>query len=232
MIHSSESISHFVQLIWSLIIKIKTNQLNRRKKFVEDREKKMNREKKKIFIIFIIFFLLNLIILKMKSIHEIDQENNCLSKKRKWKRNIYLFFLFSVEKYRSKLFCFILISKKHFNERAKILFETWGKRCGTFRFVLQFKNKKEKENFQNENHFPIIELSPFSSFSSSFWNSSFDDNYLNLSEKLRQTIFHLYSNYQNYFWYLKADDDTFIIIENLLRLLITKTKLIDQRFSF
>jgi hypothetical protein len=51
-----------------------------------------------------------------------------------------------------------------------------------------------------------------------------DETYSHLPNKVRAALIFFHQHYPNYDWYLKADDDTYIIVENLLRFLISTLK--------
>ncbi|CAF4627649.1 unnamed protein product, partial [Rotaria magnacalcarata] len=51
-----------------------------------------------------------------------------------------------------------------------------------------------------------------------------DETYSHLPDKVRSSLLYFNEYYPNYDWYLKADDDTYIIVENLLRFLISTIK--------
>lgn len=48
------------------------------------------------------------------------------------------------------------------------------------------------------------------------------DDYEHLTIKVSLSFLHVYQHYAHYDWYLKADDDTFVIVSNLRRFLDEK----------
>jgi len=104
----------------------------------------------------------------------------------------------------------VLTSEIHLDNRARVVYETWGQRCGKFLFIGRFNSTNIQKNFP---HLPIENVPNLP-----------HENYSNLPEKVRQTLLHFNRFHSDYDWYLKADDDTFIIVENLLRFLISKLK--------
>lgn len=123
-----------------------------------------------------------------------------------------------VEKYRSRLFCFVLTNEENLESRGRAVYETWGQRCGKFVFVSRLNSslnckKQNEKDFNGLCRFPIEYITTLP-----------DENYSNLPNKVRSSLLHFNEFYPNYDWYLKADDDTYIIVENLLRFLISTIK--------
>ena len=124
-----------------------------------------------------------------------------------------------VDYYRSRLFCFVLTNQGNLETRGRAVYETWGHRCGRFIFVTRLNSSRSYTIFDNENNkleegqLPIQYIPTLP-----------EENYQNLPEKVRQILLFCSEHYPNYDWYLKADDDTFIIVENLLRFLISTMK--------
>ncbi|CAF4612495.1 unnamed protein product [Rotaria sp. Silwood2] len=108
-----------------------------------------------------------------------------------------------LDKYRSRLFCFVLTNEANLESRARAVYETWGRRCGRFVLVSRLNSSIKYE-------LPIENIPTLP-----------DETYSHLSDKVRASLLFFNEYYPNYDWYLKADDDTYIIVENLLRFLIS-----------
>lgn len=107
------------------------------------------------------------------------------------------------------MLCFVLTTEEHLENRARAVYETWGRRCGKFLFITRFNSSSIKKN-SDDKKLPIENVPKLP-----------NELYSNLPGKVRQTLLYLNEHYPDYDWYLKADDDTFIIVENLLRFLIS-----------
>jgi hypothetical protein len=57
------------------------------------------------------------------------------------------------------------------------------------------------------------------------------ENYSQLTDKMFGTYKYIYKKYSNYDWYLKADDDTFIFMDNLKKFLRSKNSSIPINFG-
>ncbi|KAK6186502.1 hypothetical protein SNE40_008531 [Patella caerulea] len=94
---------------------------------------------------------------------------------------------------KDKILCWVLTAPKFLDNRAKAVKNTWGKRCDKTLFF------------------------------SSAANASFPTIGLNVSEgrdalpnKTIRAFTYCYENYgQDFDWFMKADDDTYVIVENL-----------------
>lgn len=108
----------------------------------------------------------------------------------------------------ARIFCIILSSDKSYKERARSVYHTWATKCDNFKFVLKLttsivalSTNKTKPDLSD-----ILEPDGIE-----------PDNYFKLTDKVLLTFKHLYNSpgYNSYDWYLKADDDTFIFVDNL-----------------
>jgi hypothetical protein len=50
------------------------------------------------------------------------------------------------------------------------------------------------------------------------------DRYNKLTDKIYKSFKYLYNNYNDYDWYLKADDDTYVFVDNLRKFLSNKNR--------
>lgn len=96
-----------------------------------------------------------------------------------------------------RVLCWVLTSPKTLNTRAKAVNETWGKRCT----ILLFMSSKADS-------------------SSSVIGLEVKEGRQHLWEKTRAAWGHVLDHYiEEADWFMKADDDTFVIVENLKRFL-------------
>ena len=95
--------------------------------------------------------------------------------------------------------------------------ETWAQGCDKYLFITKFLNEtlnSSVESIDNEFGLPLLQPSNLK-----------QDNYDDLTTKVYRTFADVYLNYNNYDWYLKADDDTYFRMENLREFLMDKNSL-------
>jgi hypothetical protein len=121
---------------------------------------------------------------------------------------------------KKQLFCLVITHKNSFETKAKVMYNAWVKNCDKHFFIATVPNGYKPAKHQNPSD--GIEL---------IYNSSFTllqppdykvDNYKILTDKVYQTLKYLYKNYNDYEYYLKCDDDTFIFVDNLRQFLSEK----------
>jgi hypothetical protein len=94
--------------------------------------------------------------------------------------------------------------------QAQVVSQTWAHHCDKH-FLITSINETMGRMFPNksiENNEPFPMLQPA---------GLVNDTYTQLTSKLYATIKHIYKHHNDYDWYLKADDDTFIFVDNLLK---------------
>ncbi|XP_017155228.1 glycoprotein-N-acetylgalactosamine 3-beta-galactosyltransferase 1 isoform X2 [Drosophila miranda] len=92
----------------------------------------------------------------------------------------------------TRVLCMVLTSPKSHRTRAIHIKRTWGSRCNELIFV---STKSDKE-------LGTVAL-------------KVKEGYSNLWGKTRAGLQYVYTHFQNYDWFLKADDDTYVVMENL-----------------
>lgn len=113
-----------------------------------------------------------------------------------------------------KVLCWIMTCPTTHKEKAIHVKKTWGRRCNKLLFMSTAKGRKlliycsvmSQNNFLDDN-IDAIEL-PVSEGRDNLW------------AKTREAFKYIYKNHLNdYDWFLKADDDTYVVVENLRYLL-------------
>ena len=95
-----------------------------------------------------------------------------------------------------RIYCLILTSPQHFNTRARAVNSTWAKRCDRHFFISESSNDTKGLPIA-----PLANITP---------------GYSHLTQKTRLALHYVYENFANdYDWIFKADDDTYLFVENL-----------------
>lgn len=90
---------------------------------------------------------------------------------------------------------------------------TWGRKCDNYNLI-------NLVYFSSSNLTNDTDPSLFSHVQNFFQpSSSIIDPSARITDKALKTIQHVYSYYQDYDWYLKAEDDSFIFVDNLRKFL-------------
>jgi len=104
-----------------------------------------------------------------------------------------------------RVLCLILTSPKSFLTRTKAVHETWAPRCDRHFFVTEYP----QNNITSE-EFNIIEQIPIAPI------ENITAGYNHLTQKSTLAFLFAYENYFDDFdWFVKADDDTYLIVEHL-----------------
>jgi len=101
----------------------------------------------------------------------------------------------------SSIFCLVLTTHENIYTKDKAVNDTWGMRCKKTLFVSN-------------------QLVPISNV---VYLDNVHDGRHHLTVKVVKSFDHVYNNFRGYGWYLKADDDTYVILDNL-RLLLSYFK--------
>jgi hypothetical protein len=95
-----------------------------------------------------------------------------------------------------RIYCLILTTPQYFDTRARAVNSTWAPRCDKFSFISEYSNDTKG--------LPIAPLANISS------------GYGHLTQKTTLALHYVYEKYLNDFdWFVKADDDTYIFVDNL-----------------
>jgi hypothetical protein len=95
-----------------------------------------------------------------------------------------------------RIYCLILTSPQYFDTRARAVHSTWAPRCDGYSFVSEYSNDTKG-----------LPIAPIGNLSSGYWR---------LTLKTTLAFHYVYEHFYNdYDWFVKADDDTYLFIENL-----------------
>jgi len=105
----------------------------------------------------------------------------------------------------TRVLCLILTSPKNFLTRAKAVNETWAPRCDGYFFITERVSESlSPEQVKFTEQVPIAPI------------KNITPGYEHLTQK--STLAFLFA-YENYFndtdWFVKADDDTFLLVDHL-----------------
>jgi glycoprotein-N-acetylgalactosamine 3-beta-galactosyltransferase len=128
--------------------------------------------------------------------------------------------IYSLFKSRSpspRIFCMIMTKVDSLDSKAKVVVDTWGKKCDNYKLISLFppSTLSESSNIASDVYEIGDILRP-----PGFVN----DTYGKLTDKVLLTLKYVYQKYNDYDWYLKADDDTFIFVDNLREFLNDKNR--------
>ena len=127
------------------------------------------------------------------------------------------------------LFCFILTNPNNFFTKAVNIHHTWAKQCDNHKFIsvipTMYLNTSQViiSNGTIEIAYPIPLLHPF---------GLQKEVYKKLTDKIYATIIALFRHYNYYDWYLKADDDTFIFVDNLREFISNKSLTAPAKYGY
>jgi hypothetical protein len=101
--------------------------------------------------------------------------------------------------------CLILTSPKNFRTHAKAVNRTWGPHCDRYFFITEYNEENmTSEQINIGQQLPIAPI------------KNITVGYDHLTQKSTLAFLFVYENYFNDFdWFIKADDDTYLIVEHL-----------------
>lgn len=122
-----------------------------------------------------------------------------------------------------KIFCMILTQRKNIETKAKSVLLNWANQCDDYIFSTSIPPEYISRNTVNINGSIETYVNGAKIVQPNGLNEA-TDKYKNLSRKVFLTFKDIYNRYGEFDWYLKADDDTFIMMENLRDFLKDKSK--------
>lgn len=123
-----------------------------------------------------------------------------------------------------RIFCMILTSPSNLDKKAIYIEQSWAYKCDNHKFItvipeeyIKFNKKLMEKLKQNETvafnstMLPLYQPAGF-----------LKENYSKLTDKVFLMLRDVYKNFNDYDWYLKADDDTMIFVDNMREFLADK----------
>ncbi len=102
----------------------------------------------------------------------------------------------SYSKAQIRIYCLILTTPQYFATRARAVNATWASRCDRFSFISEYSNDTKG-----------LAIAPIANISS---------GYGHLTQKSTLAFHYAYEKFYNdYEWFVKADDDTYLFVDNL-----------------
>jgi len=131
------------------------------------------------------------------------------------------------EKTYPRIFCMILTHSGNLKTRARAVEDAWATKCDKYKFIAVIPNE-----WINKSNLIISNATIFNKgFELVYENMNYlqpmgylIDEYEKLTEKMFQTFKYVYKHYNDYDFYLKADDDTFVFVDNLRKFLSDKNR--------
>jgi glycoprotein-N-acetylgalactosamine 3-beta-galactosyltransferase len=119
-----------------------------------------------------------------------------------------------------KLFCIITTHQSKLDTKCKTSYDTWVKECDDYVYLTMIPNNTKSNLFEIKYGIDKINLLQPPGFT--------NDNYRRLTDKVYSAFKYIYNRNNatktSYDWYFKADDDTFVFMDNLRDYLKDKNK--------
>lgn len=125
-----------------------------------------------------------------------------------------------------KIFCMIISTKSNYLTKVKTVYNSWAYKCDYSMFIMQIPDNVSLAlnlTLDNQTINDGIEVN-YNSINILQPPNLTKDVYIKLTDKIFNTFKYVYNKYNNYDWYLKTDDDTFVFVDNLRDFLSSKNK--------
>ena len=122
-----------------------------------------------------------------------------------------------------RIFCMILTQKKNIETKVKSVHTNWAYKCDGYVFSTAIPSEYINEKSLKVNDSIITYVNGVKILQPCGLNET-SDIYDELTRKVYRSFQYVYNQYEAFDWYLKADDDTFIMMDNLREFLGNKDK--------
>ena len=120
---------------------------------------------------------------------------------------------------RATIFCLILTTSKNFDRKARVVYESWAKHCDNYKFISLLPNYIVTDGQSNKTNYGILLDYGFDILQPPGLEN---DTYRKLTDKVFLSFKYISQKYNDYDWYLKADDDSFVFVDNLRKFVSDK----------
>jgi glycoprotein-N-acetylgalactosamine 3-beta-galactosyltransferase len=117
----------------------------------------------------------------------------------------------------ARVFCVILTQPSSLRTKAKAVHETWAKECDDHKFITVIPPRlsnvtfKIGESLETQQGMKLLQAAGFNS-----------ESYTKLTDKIYRSFIEIYKRYNNFDFYLKVDDDTFVFMDHLKQFLVSQ----------
>jgi glycoprotein-N-acetylgalactosamine 3-beta-galactosyltransferase len=124
---------------------------------------------------------------------------------------------------RPRIFCMILTSKENLDGKARVIVKAWGHKCDAYKLISLIPDSLRLAGEESTGNMSLSGASQLNEIADILQPTGLiEDSYGKLTDKVFLTLKYLHKSYNDYDWYLKADDDTFIFVDNLRDFLADK----------
>lgn len=119
----------------------------------------------------------------------------------------------------TRLFCIVAV-RDPYDVKAQTVARVWGRKCDAFKFISVIPKNMTELGRGCSTQFECLDLNEIGDVIQP--PGFIHDSYYRLTDKIFLAFVYMYEYYGYFDWYLKADDDTFVFVNNLREFLHDK----------
>ncbi len=129
--------------------------------------------------------------------------------------------VFQKQRSTQKIFCMILTKKSNIENKIRTVHAAWASQCDDYAFFTAIPDKYTKNIKTNQNERIEILVNDVKVVQPKGLNLT-NDKYEELTKKVLLSFQDIYNRNSSFDWYIKADDDTYMMMDNLREFLEDK----------